>query len=141
MVNIIGKIFAVPVKIINILLSVLLVFTPLARVAGIIFYVLLIPLVAFGLFGGEAPDWETVLTALLFPTILTFAEIPIQILIKLGEHFANWLANTDHRSARVQNEEYIARMKLEEMRKHNDDSEEELRKLKEKLKERYERGG
>lgn len=141
MINIIAKIFAVPVKIINILLSVLLVFTPFARVAGIIFYILLIPLVGFGLFGGETPDWETVLTALLFPTILTFAEVPIQLLIQLCEHFANWLINTDHRSARVQNEEYIASMKLEKKRAEDDSCEKEIQEIAAKLKEIYERGG
>lgn len=143
MINVIAKIFAVPVKIISILLSVLMVLTPFTRVLGILFYIAISPLVAFGLFGGETPDWETVLTALLFPTILTFAEIPIQLLIMLTESLYQWLMFSDHRSAKVQIEEYICHQRYREAveKGKREDCSEEFEKLKERLADIYKKGG
>ncbi|MCM1524037.1 MAG: ABC transporter permease [Ruminococcus sp.] len=142
MINVIAKIFAIPVKIINILLSVLLVFTPLARIGGILMYIVLIPLVGFGLFGGESPKWEMVLTALLVPTALTFAEISIQLFIMLTESLYKWLMYTDHRSAKVQIEEYIAHQRYRELKEKSKDSDgSETQELAQKLRDIYEKGG
>ncbi len=143
MINIVAKIFAVPVKIINILLSVLRVFVPFTRIAGILLYIILIPLVGFGLFGSETPKWEMVLTALLFPTILTFAEIPLELLIMLTESLYKWLMYRDHRSARVQLEEYICHKRYRDAVEQGKgkDCSEELKKLSEQLMEIHKKGG
>lgn len=139
MINTIAKIFAILLKIINIPLSFLLIFKTLAEIAGIIFYILIIPLAGFCLIG-ETPDWETALTALMFPTIVTFSGSVLKGITILINKFSDWLINTDHRSAKVQNEEYIARMRLEELRSQPQDDK-KLRELEKKLIERYERGG
>lgn len=139
MINTIAKIFAILLKIINLPLTFLLIFKTLAEIAGIIFYILIIPLVGFCLLD-ETPDWETALTALMFPTVITFSGSVLKGITILINKFSDWLINTDHRSARVQNEEYIRKMKLEEMRKNSSGSDEEIQKLAEKLLELHKHG-
>lgn len=139
MINTIAKIFAILLKIINLPLTFLLIFKTLAEIAGIIFYILIIPLVGFCLLD-ETPDWETALTALMFPTVITFSGSILKGITILINKFSDWLINTDHRSARVQNEEYIRKMKLEEMRKNSSGSDEEIQKLAEKLLELHKHG-
>lgn len=139
MINTIAKIFAILLKIINLPLTFLLIFKTLAEIAGIIFYILIIPLVGFCLLD-ETPDWETALTALMFPTVITFSGSVLKGITILINKFSDWLINTDHRSARVQNEEYIRKMKLEEMRKNSSGNDEEIQKLAEKLLELHKHG-
>lgn len=139
MINTIAKIFAILLKIINIPLSFLLIFKTLAEVAGIIFYILIIPLAGFCLLD-ETPDWETALTALMFPTVITFSGSVLKGITILINKFSDWLINTDHRSAQVQNEEYIRRMKLEEMRKNGGSYDEEIQELAKKLLELHKQG-
>ncbi len=137
MINIIAKIIAVPVKIISILLSFLMIFKSFTRIMGILLYIPIIPLAVWGLCC-DPPKWEMSLTALMFPTILTFAEVPVQLLIMLTEKLYKWLVFKDHRSARIQNEEYIRRMREQG---EVEDCSEELQKLSEQLIDIYKNGG
>ncbi len=142
MINAIAKIFAVPVKIINLLLSVLLVIAPFTRVAGVIFYVLVLPVVFGSLFSGDSPDWETALTALLFPTLLTFAEVPVHLLIMLTESLYKWLMYKDHRSTRTQIEEHICHQRYREAKaRGQDDDGTKLQELAQQLLDIHEKGG